>query len=233
MKLCTVGYAAGLLVLGAVAGQAQVGTTPERSPYEDFAQRHEVVLRGGWYAAEKDEGGVAPRSAPFVGVQYSWRVSGPAMLSAEVGYIKSERMMIDPRKSAATRELGVESWPLGTIDLGLDVGLTGDRVWHRLMPVAHAGLGFVSDFKVNPDTGGFRFGTRFAFNLGAGMRWLPGGHWAARADANVRTYSIGYPEVYFTPPNATDSPVIAFHGSRRDWTFNPTLTLGVAYVFGH
>ena len=52
-----------LLLVSSVA-RAQVGTTPEKSPFIDVEQRHEITVFGGYFSAKKDPAKVAPQSAP-------------------------------------------------------------------------------------------------------------------------------------------------------------------------
>lgn len=219
------------LLLGAVgAGAQQVGYTPGQSPYRDLDYHQDVTAMVGWYHAKRDPVGIAPQSGLLTGLLYEWRAGGPAYLTGEFDRIASQRLVINPRNPPATRTVGTRSNPLYDVDLSLAVALTGFRSWHGVQPLVKGGLGMISDFK-GTDVGGYDFGTRFAFSWGGGVRWIPGGRWAMRADVNNRLYTIGYPESYYTPPTAGGNPVLTPAQSRSLWTNNTALTIGISYQF--
>lgn len=218
------------LALAAAPAAAQVGHEPRSSPYVDLDRKHEATLLVGHYLAQKDPAGVAPRSGMFIGAQYAWRMSGPAHLVAEVGRVGSERTVVNPAAAPDARRSDA-SWPLYMADLSLGLSLTGGRSWHSLVPMVRGGIGTVSDFKTRVDTGGFRFGTRFAFVTGAGVRWVPGGSLQLRADVTDRLYTIAYPETYYVSTGGA-TPVVTSETARKRWTNNPAITVGVSYFFG-
>ncbi|HEY2025830.1 MAG TPA: hypothetical protein VGG78_02405, partial [Gemmatimonadaceae bacterium] len=92
------------------------------------------------------------------------------------------------------------------------------------------GVGLVSDLRSQADTGGFKFGTRFALNAGAGIRWVPAGAWQVRGDLTDRLYTIGYPEAFYTAP-AGGTAVIPSTQAKSFWTHNPAFTLGLSRLF--
>ena len=92
------------------------------------------------------------------------------------------------------------------------------------------GVGFVSDFHTEPDSGGFKLGTRFALNWGGGVRYVPGGRWQIRGDIKNRMYTLAYPEPYYTTPTG-GTAVVSTTQAKSFWTNNPTFTLGLSYLF--
>lgn len=208
-----------------------VGHLPERSPYRDLEYRQEVSVFTGWYAASKDPAGVAPRSAPLLGARYDLRIAGPAQLTVRAAHVFSERTIIDPREPAATRTLGDASWPLLLADVGVTLNLTGQKSYWHLVPVVSSGVGIVSDTRTRPDTGGYRFGTGFAFNLGGGVRWVPGGRLQLRADVTDYLYNIKYPTTYYDAPLGGGEPVLRGTETRTRWKHNAALTFGGSYLF--
>jgi hypothetical protein len=209
---------------------AQVGYTPVRSPYIDLSYAQEFTFIGGVYHAHRDAANVGPQSGSITGVHYEWRAGGPLHLTGEIAYISSDRRLINPFRAEPGRELGKTSRPLYTADVGLGMSLTGDKSWHRLVPEIGTGIGLISDFRSLPDTGGFAFGTRFSFNLSAGIRYVPGGRWQVRLDGKDRLYTLAYPQTYFTAPTG-GTAVVASTQSRSFWLNNPALTLGLSYLF--
>ena len=223
-----------LMLFGLIAAQnvaAQVGYPPSRSPYLDVEPTMELTPFGGWLSAKKDPARVGPQAAAMSGLQYEWRATGALALGTDFLFVNSQRLVLDPSKAPAARSLGTRSNPLYVADAFLAVALTGERTWHHLMPTTNVGLGLISDFK-GPDVGGFKFGTRFAFPWGAGLRWIPSNHIQVRADVRDWMYSIAYPESYYVS-GTTDPPILASNVARSRWTNNFAMTLGVSLLFSH
>jgi hypothetical protein len=223
-----------LVLLGAVARvtSAQVGYPPARSPFVDVDQTQELTPFFGYFSAKKDPARVAPTSGAIGGFQYEWRATEPLHLGFDFVGINSNRTPLDPAKPPASRILGTTSHPLYAMDGFLALSLTGARSWHHVMPMVGAGLGLISDLK-GADVGGFKFGTRFAFPWGAGVRWVPGGgHMQLRADVKDWMYSVVYPESYYVS-STTDAPILTSNVARSRWTNNFAMTVGVSYIFSH
>ena len=219
-----------LLLVCATHAGAQVGYEPDRSPFKDLEYRQELTGFLGWFNAGKDVAGVAPQSGPITGLRYEVRVGGPAQFTARVARVASERRILDPAKPAAERLVGEESWPLYLGDVSLSINLTGQKSWHRLVPVINGGAGIVSDFEGDADVGGFQFGTQFAFSFGAGVRFVPGGRFQARVDLSDHLYQVEYPESYRLPAS-DDTSVLRNTQALRNWKHNVALTVGASYLF--
>ncbi len=222
------GFVCTALLLLATPAVAQVGHPPADSPYRDLEFRQELSVVAGYFFAAKDPAGVAPRSAPMLGARYEARVGGPAMLMVRAARVFSERRVIRPDTTAAFRDLGVRSWPLYLADVGLTLNLTGQKSFHHLVPVTSLGVGVASDLK-SPDAGGFHMGTSFAFSLGGGVRWVPGGRFQVRADLTDHLYQIKYPPLYYRL--ASDSTQVLKNSQGRSvWKHNAAITVGASYL---
>jgi hypothetical protein len=217
------------LPLSGVAG-AQVGYQPSRSPYLDLDHSQELTLIVGTYHGHRDAANVAPQGGTLIGAHYEWRAGGPIHLISEVAGITSNSHVVNPFKNGTARDVGSFNRPLYTADFDLGVSLTGGKSWHHFVPEVASGVGLISDFRSQPDTGGFKFGTRFTFNMGAGLRYVPGGNWQVRADIKDRLYTIGYPESFYVPPTG-GTAVIPITQSKSFWTNNPALTIGISRLF--
>ena len=220
----------GIVLVAGAPLRAQVGYPPARSPYTDLEFTQELTAIGGWFHAHRDAANVGPQSGAITGVHYEWRAGGPAHLVAEIARVNSERRLVDPFKTGAARELGTTSRPLYSADFGLGLSLTGGKSWHHIVPEVTGGLGLVSDFRSKPDTGGFKFGTRFALTWGGGIRIVPGGRWQIRGDVKNRMYSFGYPQTFFEVPSGGTS-VVPSTQAKSFWLNNPAFTLGLSYLF--
>jgi hypothetical protein len=223
-------FALGVSVTKAAAQSTSVGYPPTNSPYVDLEHHQEFNFVVGQFHGHRDPANVGPQSGLIYGGRYEWRPTGPIHLIAEVDRIESDRRLINPAKPEATRELGTISRPLYSADFGLGLGLTGGKSWHHLVPEVAGGGGLVSDLRSQPDSGGFRFGTRFAFTWGAGLKIVPGGRWQIRGDMKNRSYKLSYPETYFLTP-AGGLPVVDAKQPKSFWMNNPSYTLGLSYLF--
>jgi hypothetical protein len=230
-----IGRGVGALVVATVVGAstvaAQVGHTPEESPYVDLVYRHEITTFTGYLKTPRDPASVAPRSAPLAGIRYAVQLSGPASFTARLAYAQSERTVLDPLEPATTRVVipGARV-PLLLADAGVALSLTGFKSWNRLVPEVNGGVGIISDFRTKGDVGGFSFGTRFALTLGAGVRYVPGGRFQLRADVTDNLYRISYPDSYYGTATGQTS-IVESDQPKAFWTHNPTITLGVSYLF--
>jgi hypothetical protein len=217
-------------MLMSTAAAAQIGYLPTRSPFLDLEHSQELTLIAGNYHGHRDPADVAPQGGFLVGAHYEWRAAGPAHLIGEVTRASSNARILNPFVSGVGRELGTTSRPLYSANVGLGLSLTGAKSWHHIVPELSSGVGFISDFRSQPDTGGFKFGTRFALNWGAGIRWVPGGSWQVRGDFTNKLYTISYPETFFLAPTG-GTAVVPVTQARSFWTNNPAFTLGLSRLF--
>ena len=79
-----------------------------------------------------------------------------------------------------------------------------------MVPEITGGCRIHLGFQGGSDVGGFKFGTRFALNWGAGLRYVPGGgsRYQLRADLTNRLTSIRYPDAYFRAADQACTPII-------------------------
>ena len=98
-----------------------------------------------------------------------------------------------------------------------------------VVPTVNFGAGVASCTCV-VDKDPFTFGTPFAISLGAGLRYVPGGHFQIRVDLNDYLYQLKTPAAYYI--NSADNTPVAAQGTARTfWKNNPTLTIGVSRLF--
>src|SRR6185503_8615666 len=216
------------LVAVPAAAQVDVGYPPPKSPFRDLEFKHEITAFGGYYLAAEDPAGVAPRSAPMEGIRYELTVGGPVQFVARLARVNSERQVINPLEPRASRDLGVESWPIYLTDLGFGLNLTGQRSWHGVVPVVNMGIGLASDLDKQADDDPFNVGTTFAFSLGGGLRIVPGGRFEMRADAGTWIYKYKYPTTYYAT-TADNTTVLGPKVAKDFWKRNLGLTLGASY----
>lgn len=223
---------AGLLgaALCTMAGQAQVGVVPERSPFRDMEYNHEITLLSGWMSAGSDPAGVAPRGGATLGLRYDYHFAGPLF-----GYVRGisvlgQRTALDPGQTLAKRKIGSYVWPVLYFDAGLETSLTGQKSWHGFMPVVSIGLGAYSDFVNGPDRGGYEFGSGFLFTIGGGVRWTPERRWQVRAELYDYIHDIAYPASYLSTSSGSLPGILPVGASRSFYRHNWSLQIGAAYT---
>ncbi|MEO8194498.1 MAG: hypothetical protein ABI681_11670 [Gemmatimonadales bacterium] len=225
--LFAVGFA--MTAVPAAAQQVDVGYPPARSPFHDLEFHQEATAYGGYYAAGKDPAGVAPGSGSMAGIRYEVTIGGPAQFVFRLARVSSERRVINPLEPRASRDLGVQSWPVYLTDVGFSLNLTGQRSWHGVVPVIYTGVGLASDLDKQVDGDPFNLGTTFAFSLSGGLRFVPGGRFQARVDAGSWFYQIKYPTAYYSITSDNTS-VLDDKQAKNFWKRNLGLTLGASYL---
>ena len=217
-------------VLTAIPASAQVGHEPARSPYLDLEYGQELTVFGGYLRTRHDPAGIAPNSRPLLGVRYEARLTGPLAVSADLLGGAGDRDAIDPLKPVATRTLGPRSNAVLAADIALALNLTGERSWHSLVPQIRAGVGLVSS-RATDDSSGFAFGTRFAFTMGGGVKYVPAGRrFQLRADVTDRIFKLDYPDAYYRLAS-DNTAVLPGSTAKSFYTHHTALTVGVSYLF--
>ena len=198
------------------------------SPYRYIETRNTVTAFAGYVAIAEGAFAMAPRSAPFFGVRYGRRLTGP--LSGDVGFGLSSTDRTGFFRESQNGPLQ----PLGETDLVMMIGeaglrftLTGQRTWHGIAPFVVATVGFVSDltsgdtFELQvPADQLFRFGPGFAVAGGVGSDFFLTETFSLRLDIRDHLWRLAYPGG------------ISGTGQREDeWTHNFSFTLGGAYHF--
>lgn len=203
-----------------------VGNEPVRSPFRDLEKTQQFTAALGWFGAKADAAGVGPKPAPMFSLRHDLNIAGPAWLTTRYSTLRSERRVVDPGLPAIDRDQGLQSVTHHVADVGLTLALTGRKAWHHTVPTIGAGVGVTSDFG-RVDIGGYRFGTKFAFTFGPGVRVvLPRGY-SLRVDLINHVYQFQYPSTFFTA--ASDSTrVLDDVAQRSGWQSNWGLTTGLS-----
>ena len=229
MKICSrsscLAIIAGALIAPDIV-HAQVGYIPEESPYRDYQTGQNLTLSAGRLSVKRDPAGVAPKSSLLVAARYDVGIGGPASFYVRYSAAPSERSVLLPTNPRATREINVLKSTTHIADLGIDLALTGKKSWHHLVPSLLGGVGIASNYAA-VDTGNYRFGTRFAFTYGAGLRYIAHSGFALRVDVTNYTWKYQYPDRYFV--QASDSTAILSNTKDRSaYRGNWALMAGVA-----
>jgi hypothetical protein len=165
----------------------------------------------------------------MVGIRYDVSVGGPAHIVARLSHVRSERQAINPVEPAAGRDLGIQSWPLYLMDLGLSLNLTGQRSYRGIVPLVYTGIGLASDLGKEIDDDPFKLGTTFAFSFAGGLKFVTGGRLQVRADAGTWIYQIKYPTAYYGI-TADNTAFLPADQAKNFWKRNLGFTLGGSYL---
>jgi hypothetical protein len=215
-------------MFAAAPAAAQVGHLPAESPYRDLPWKQALTVFGGGFDTGRDPAGVGPQPGWLAGARWGIRIGGPIALVVRAATAPTSRRLLDPAKPAATRHVGDQNTEIFAGDLGLEWNLTGQKSFHRLVPVIDGGVGVVSDFHGYPDLGGYRFGTRFMFSWGAGVRYHTEGRWEPRVDFTNYVWQLQYPPSYGAT-QSDGSPGIVTNTKKGLWMGNHLFSFGLSY----
>jgi hypothetical protein len=223
---------AALLVIGSGQLHAQVGATPERSPFRDVEIRQNVTLLLGQSLGGRDQVGAAPRGGTAVGVRYDINLgASPIAFTSVLMRQAATRDVLQPGLTLPNRVGANVSQPLWILDAAFTLLLTGNRSWHSFVPSTTIGVGLITDNKAFTDSSKFEFGNRFAPVIGFGLKYAPQrSRWTVRADITNRFYSVPYPQSY--RDSTPGIPRIVATNVRKSWTRNTMLTLGLVREIG-
>ncbi|MEO7998490.1 MAG: hypothetical protein ABI852_13655 [Gemmatimonadaceae bacterium] len=213
--------------LSASVASAQVGHLPSKSPYEDLKVGQDFTFLLGYFNADVGPAGVLPKASAFGGIRYDLPIGGPGFLTARYILVPSQRNYLLPSKPTKTRVLGTLDTKTHVTDIGFTVALTGRKTWHRLLPALSVGTGFASDF-AKADTGGYKFGTKFAFTGGGSVRYVLRNGLSVRAEATNYLWRNSYPDAYFAAASDT-TRVLTDSRQKKAWAGTWAWSLGMVF----
>ncbi len=210
----------------ATLGAQLVGSEPSASPFRDADLGQMVTPFTGWLDAKDDAAAVGPQAGLVFGLRHDIHLGGIAWLTSRYTQLRSERNVFDPGLPAAQRDQGRTGVAHHYADVGFTLSLTGKKTWRGLMPTLGTNVGVVADL-ADTDIGGYRFGTKFSFGFGPGVRiTLPRGY-HLRLDLTNTVHQFQYPGTYFIA--ASDSTSILTNTELRSgWQSNWGLTAGLS-----
>lgn len=212
----------------AVAGRAQdTATIHIASPFVNFNQKHGIELYTGYFAGNTGSAHVGPQGGILFGADYFMHIGGPAFVQGRLTYAASQREVLDPILPPASRSLGTTSSPLYMFDAGIYASVTGEKTWHKILPLVGFAMGVAYDPQ-KPDVGGYTFGTKFYVGLGGSIAYRISGQWVGRIDLWDYLWQLKYPLNY----SATGGGgILSVDAPLKEWTNNGVFSVGVSYVF--
>jgi hypothetical protein len=223
---------AAMVMIGSAGLNAQVGSTPERSPFRDAEIRQNVSLLLGQSFGGHDKVGAAPRGGTAVGVRYDINLgAAPIAFTSVLMRQAASRDILQPGLPLTNRIGATVSQPLWMLDAAFTLLLTGNRSWHSFVPSTTFGVGIVTDNRAVTDSSKFQFGNRFAPILGFGLKYAPQrSRWTVRADITNRFYSVPYPQTF--RDSTPGVPRVVATNIKKSWTRNTMLTFGLVREIG-
>ena len=221
-----------VLTIGSSTLAAQVGSTPQQSPFRDAEIRQNVTLIAGASIGGKDKVSAAPHGGAVFGIRYDVNIgSSPLAFTSTVLRQAASRDILQPGLPLANRIGATVSQPIWAIDAAFSLLLTGNRSWHALVPSVAFGASLVTDNKAVTDSSKFEFGTKFSPLLGFGLKYAPQrSRWTVRADMTNRFYNVKYPQTFRdSTPNV---PRVVGPNVKGSWTRNTMLTIGLVREIG-
>ena len=224
------------LPTGALA--AQVGTPPGASPYRDILHGSGWTVTAGQVYGDGGPLRLSPNSGTSLGLRYDVRLSGLLQGYASLGYLATERMLLNPDDSVVNRFDGPVDQTVWTPEIGLQINITGPKSWHHLAPYASVGLGAAVGEGVAQDTTSFNFGTKLLVTPAAGVRLLLGPRVNLRVEGLFYYWKMTYPSTWLAQPAAqipapgdpSNAPVRS-SGELTDWIPTPSLRVGFGLAF--
>lgn len=226
-----IALAIALAALVAAPLAAQVGHTPETSPFEDLRGRQSLTLFAGLLAPGGDPAGVGPRTGMHLGARYDILLTGPLWLQVGAMYApRLERTYKDPLATGAARIVGTSVRPLAGLEAGFGLNITGNKAWHGVAPQLHGAFGWVTGGTAKQDVGSYVFGNKFTISYGLGVRVVTGGPWEVNADLTHLFWKYKYPADY-GPGGAAGSNAILESQALGPWKGNLRLSVGMSRYF--
>ncbi len=211
--------------------RAQVGHTPENSPYQDLRGRQAVTIFAGSIAPGGDPAGVGPRNGLQLSGRYELLLTGPLWLQARATFAPQlARTIKDPVLPTATRDIGTSTRPLAAVEVGFGFNLTGNKAWHRIAPQVHSAVGWVTGGTNQFDEGGYKFGNKFTASYGVGTRIVTGRAWELQVDVTHLFWKYRYPNEYSGTGAPTDSSILR-GAPLSAWKGNAVLSIGMSRFF--
>ena len=222
-----------LLVPAALS--AQVGAAPGASPYRDILHGNGWTITAGQVYGDGGPLRLSPNSGTSLGLRYDIRLSGLLQGYASLGYLATERMILNPDDSVVNRFDGPVDQTVWTPEIGLQLNITGPKSWHHLAPYASVGLGAAVGEGVAEDTTSFNFGTKLLITPAAGVRVYLGSRVNLRVEGMFYYWKMKYPSTWVARPAAQPSDPgtepVKSSSQLTDWIPTPSLRVGLGLAF--
>ena len=219
---------------------AQVGHAPGASPYRDILQGKSITLLVGDVAGDGGRIGIGPHDGQSYGVRFDIRLGAPLQFGITVARAELKRLIVSADDSVTNRVDGPVDQSLTMFEGALQLNITGRKTWYRLAPYLGGTIGYVSGSSLpgsQPDSSGYKFGSKFYFAPAAGLRVFMTRSLHLRLEARQLYWKLTYPTSYNQEPAAQpssdpDKPNSVLKGAKlQEWTGGRELRAGLGLTF--
>ena len=212
---------------------AQVGHDPAHSPYQDLRWGQFVSLTTGRIFGSGGILGLGPHHGQVVFLRHEFLADKAMSVSLGAGFGQADRNYAGNLTVPTNRVNGPVKRNLYLAEATFQLNLTGGKTWHNLAPYANLGLGLAFAQKLPIDSTGYKFGTRFFFAPGAGVRAFLTRRLYIRVEARAVFWSLTYPATYrSTDPDGLGPLTPLLNGQPlKEWAPAPMIHAGLGYAF--
>lgn len=227
---------AALCALAASSLSAQVGHSPESSPYRDIRKGHTVTATGGYFGGNGGDLNIGPHKGEVFGGRYDIRTGSTIQMGLGIARGNLQRFIVDPFVELAERRSGPVDQSVTFAEFNLQFNVTGGKSWNRIAPFIGAGLGLALASGTAADTSGYEFGRKFYLAPSIGTRVFLSNRLHFRAEARAAFWKLNYPTTFqqepVEEPGTPENPNAVIQGDNlSEWTSSPWLQLGLGYAF--
>ena len=209
---------------------AQVGHSPDDSPYRDIKHGRTVILGAGYVSGSRGAVGVGPSNGGIAGARFEVPFGKPLGFFIGAGYGRLSRFIADPTKDSANHISGPVDVDVVVFEGGIHLFLTGAKAWHAFAPILGASGGIIIARDPPADSSGYRFRAKGMFGPELGLRVYMGRRVALRADARLMFWQLTYPLAY-KQPSPDGSRVQEIGAADKEWTRHPWISVGLGWTF--
>ncbi len=219
-------------LLVASAATAQVGHSPDNSPYADILTNRSLNFQFSTLGGNGGSVGVGPRNGRLFSSTFNIRMGTPTEVFFSLGVGKFDRTIINPNNGPTNLVVADTTKNMTFLGVGFNWLLTGKKTWHRLAPYFGTGVGFTLGGTIASDPGAFGFQGKFFATPRIGVRWHVTNRFLLRFEATDTIWKLTYPPLYFLEPiNAPGAAAVLDGTFDTQWTHQATFTIGFGYAF--
>jgi hypothetical protein len=226
----TIVFTAALALIGGTLF-AQVGHSPQSSPYRDIRKGHTFTALGGYFSGDGGQFNIGPHDGAVYGIRYDVRTGRTIQLGVGLAHASLERFIVDPFVPEANRKTGPVKQSVNFADLTIQFNVTGGKTWHRIAPFVAATGGLALAGDTPADTSRFDFGRKLYFAPAVGARVFLSDRLHFRAEARATFWKLNYPVTFQREPTPEVPTPVITSGKLSEWTSSSWLMVGLGYSF--
>lgn len=210
---------------------AQVGHDPARSPYRDLRYNQFLSASAGYMFGGGGQLGLGPHQGRVATLRHDFLADRTLSIGLMGGYARLERSYVD-LQATTDRLRGPEKHRVAFGEGVLQFNLTGGKTWNGLAPYLSAGVGLAFGERLEQDSSGYKFGTKFYVAPGVGVRVFLARRLFVRLEARTMFWNLSYPADYRTrDPDGFGPLTPLLSGPLKEWSPVPMVHAGLGYAF--